>query len=134
MSYGQDVKWFDGAFLNFGCLGFNRKGHTWNDAKNFCANLGAHLVEVYSENQVNFLIQKAQEAGGGSFLTGGKYKHGAWYWDYSNKRVNSVITSKITNQSNDPVKHIAICTSGCGPKNPPWVLRSGSNFYTVCQY
>ena len=49
MSHGQDVKWFDGAFLNFGCLGFNRKGHTWNVAKNFCANLGAHLVEVYSE-------------------------------------------------------------------------------------
>ena len=26
---------------------------------------------------MNFLTQKAQEAGGGGFLTGGKFKHGA---------------------------------------------------------
>ena len=131
MSHGQDVKWFDGAFLNFGCLGFNRQGHTWNVAKNFCANLGAHLVEVYSEKQVMFLIQKAGEVGGGSFLTGGKFKHGAWYWDYSNKRVNSVITSKITNQSNDPNKHISFSSSGI---NGAWSLGSGPNWWTVCQY
>ena len=130
MSHGQDVKWFDGAFLNFGCLGFNRQGHTWDVAKNFCANLGAHLVEVYSENQVQFLIQKAGEVGGGSFLTGGKFKHGAWYWDYSNKRVNSVITSKInfTNQSNDPNTHISFSS------NNQWYLGTGKNWYTVCQY
>ena len=130
MSHGQDVKWFDGAFLNFGCLGFNRQGHTWNVAKKFCANLGAHLVEVYSEKQVKFLIQKAQEVGGGSFLTGARFKHGAWYWDYSNKRVNSVITSKITsNQSNDPNKHIVF-----NSVQNQWYLGTGKNWYTVCQY
>ena len=132
MSHGQDVKWFDGAFLNFGCLGFNRQGHTWNVAKNFCANLGAHLVEVYSENQVKFLIQKAQEAGGGAFLTGGKFKHGALYWDYSNKRVSSVITSKLTSRpikGHDPNKHIAF-----NSVRNQWYLGSGPNWWTVCQY
>ena len=79
---------------------------------------------------MKFLIQKAQEAGGGQFLTGGKFKHGALYWDYSNKRVNSVITSKITsNQSNDPNKHIVF-----NSVQNQWYLGTGKNWYTVCQY
>ena len=83
---------------------------------------------------MKFLIQKAQEVGGGDFLTGGKFKHGALYWDYSNKRVNSVITSKIssskiTTKGHDPNKNI-----GFNSFSNTWFLRPGPNWYTVCQY
>ena len=54
--------WLDARILNMGCLNFNgTKSMAWNDAQDFChsLNINSHLVEIFSEEQQQFMVIQA---------------------------------------------------------------------------
>ena len=73
-----------------------------NITTNMCkkANSKAHLVEIYEEKQVRFMmsakVQKyvasifQQSVNGWNWWIGGELKHGKWYWTHSNKPIKYV--------------------------------------------
>ena len=94
----SNMAWVDGNSVGLGCLGFSRKSgyrslHPL--AIDVCkkANSKAHLVEIYNEKQVRFMMTaKIQKYVGhsGWWWIGGELKHGKWYWTHSNKPIKYV--------------------------------------------
>ena len=51
--------WFDGKSLNFSCIGiFFSDSKNYFEATAFCAELDSHLVEIFTEEQQEFLNEK----------------------------------------------------------------------------
>ena len=54
--------WIDAQNLKMGCINLNgTKSMAWNDAQDFChsLNINAHLVEIFSEEQQQFMVLQA---------------------------------------------------------------------------
>ena len=101
----RNMAWVDGNSVGLGCLGFSKRAgyrsHSPYVTK-MCkkAHSKAHLVEIYNEKQVRFMmsakVQKyvasifRQSVNGWTWWTGGELKHGKWYWTYSNKPIKYV--------------------------------------------
>ena len=54
--------WIDAQNLKMGCINLNgTKSMAWNDAQDFChsLNINAHLVEIFSEEQQQFIVLQA---------------------------------------------------------------------------
>ena len=94
------MAWVDGNSVGLGCLGFSkrvgrrRRRHS-NEVTKMCkkANSKAHVVEIYNEKQVRFMMTaKIQKYVGhsGWWWIGGELKHGKWYWTHSNKPIKYV--------------------------------------------
>ena len=141
----RNMAWVDGNSVGLGCLGFSkRQGYRSHSpyVTKMCkkAHSKAHLVEIYNEKQVRFMmsakVQKyvasifGQSVNGWSWWTGGELKHGKWYWTHSNK----------------PIKYWAKIGGNYFNKNYRylyWSLaktyayyQTGSghnNFYVICQ-
>ena len=63
-----DIVWFDAHHLNFGCIGLVKKEMNSEDAEKFCVSRGYHLVEIYDQNQRDFIVDKCTEIGPDGFL------------------------------------------------------------------
>ena len=56
--------WLDAQNFNLGCLIFDgNKSMAWNEAQNYCQKLdsNSHLVEIFSDDQQEFMIFNAIE-------------------------------------------------------------------------
>ena len=58
-----DIEWFDAQHLQFGCIGFG-----WDvilmessEAEKYCVSRGYRLVEIYNQNQQDFIAEKCTE-------------------------------------------------------------------------
>ena len=65
-----DIVWFDAHDLNFGCIGLVKKETNSEDAEKFCVSRGYRLVEIYDQNQQDFIVDKCTEIGPGSSIKG----------------------------------------------------------------
>ena len=94
----SNMAWVDGNSVGLGCLGFSKRAGYRSIhplAIDVCkkANSKAHLVEIYNEKQVRFMMTaKVQKYVGhiGWWWIGGELKHGRWYWTHSNKPIKYV--------------------------------------------
>jgi len=86
--------WADATHMNLGCVLFNATTKmSWHDAQNVCQeSYSSHLVEIFSQEQQDFVAMKAFEA---ELLTGTEQdwwigltddnSEGRWYWIHSLK-------------------------------------------------
>ena len=64
-----DLTWFDGHNQGLGCIGLapNIENYmNFSEARNFCTSKGYRFVEIYDQNQQNFIVEKCKEIGGPS--------------------------------------------------------------------
>ena len=62
--------WTDATHVDMGCILFNATtSMTWSSAQEFCWSVNSHLVEVFSQEEQDFLAMKAFES---ELLTGAK--------------------------------------------------------------
>ena len=84
-----DSGWLDGSSVGLGCLMFGTDPMTFLEANKFCYKNSAHLVEILSEAQMDYMKVELQLRetmvgprdywGGGSDLN----REGQWYWTHS---------------------------------------------------
>ena len=104
----RNMAWVDGNSVGLGCLGFSRNpGYRRSSSPlvtKMCkkAHSKAHLVEIYDEKQIRFMMSAkvqhyvSKTIGQGSngldwnWWIGGELKHGRWYWTHSNKPIQYV--------------------------------------------
>ena len=90
--------WLDAQDFNLGCLMFDgNKSMAWNEAQNFCQKLdsNSHLVEIFSDDQQEFMIFNAieyEEFSGNARnwwigLTDEESEN-EWYWTKSNQKAD----------------------------------------------
>ena len=55
---------------------------TWEEAKNFCEEIGGHLVTITSQDEQNFIEKILSNDANKNFywIGGHKNKNGQWYW------------------------------------------------------
>ena len=84
-----DPGWMDASFQNMGCLFFENTAMNFEAAIQFCGESNAHLVEVQTEAQMDFLVMELQSLEtligqynwwGGASDSG---REGHWYWQHS---------------------------------------------------
>ena len=82
-----DPGWSDAHFVNMGCLYFGTKAMDIHEANEFCGlNTSAHLVEILTSEQMDFLIMELQflevYTGPRDYWGGGTDfgREGQWYW------------------------------------------------------
>ena len=63
---GSDIKWFDAKDLQLGCIGFVSLDISSSEAEVYCTSRGYRLVEIYDQNQQDFLKHKANNLGSAS--------------------------------------------------------------------
>ena len=139
--------WVDATEFDMGCLWFNFKTYMyWPKAQDFCRTLNtttlkeAHLVEIYSLEQQNFLEFKFVEFD----LIYGLYKNwwtgltddmfeGRWIWSYSLNQANFTnwYTSRPTQDANN--NYVGIYYDA--KYEFTWMdISGGNNFYPICQF
>ena len=84
--------WTDATRVDLGCLLFDvSSAKSWLDSEDFCGrNYSAHLVEIFNEEQQEYMMMKAFEL---ELITGRNRKwwigltdesfEGRWYWSHS---------------------------------------------------
>ena len=87
-----DIDWFNGHHLGFGCIGLVKTAMTSSEAENYCVSRGYRLVEIYDQNQQNFMVEKCREIGGPSgnakgFWLGLKRTPGTSTWKWLDSKV-----------------------------------------------
>ena len=55
-----DIDWFNGHHLGFGCIGLVKTAMPSSEAENYCVSRGYRLVEIYDQNQQNFIVEKCK--------------------------------------------------------------------------
>merc|ERR1712062_381480 len=82
--------WIDGISVNFSCIGiFGYGSKSYHEATTFCASLDSHLVEIFTEEQQDFLTAKIRDkfgrSGDRNFWIGLKFNGSNWHWQHSNR-------------------------------------------------
>ena len=88
-----DDRWHDGSHLHMGCLLISKQTpfSTYSEAVAFCGRKNAHLVEIMTQEQLNFIreILMLVDKNGSSNWWGGatEKEDGSWMWTRSNNPV-----------------------------------------------
>ena len=82
------IKWVDGHKLGLGCLGFGTSFLSPSSAEILCTSKGAHLVEIFNRNELDFIRQEAKNIGNHvawDYWIGLRNKASVWTWSHSRK-------------------------------------------------
>ena len=82
---GDNVEWIDGTQYDLGCLGFAKSKQLSKNAETFCTSLDSHLVEIFDQNQQDFIKQKAQQIGEDFWIGLKRVGSSTWKWIDSNQ-------------------------------------------------
>ena len=85
---GDNVEWIDGTQYHLGCLGFVKSEKLSHNAETFCASLDSHLVEIFNQNQQDFIKQKAQQFRNMFWIGLKRFGSNTWKWINSNQQPN----------------------------------------------
>ena len=130
---GDNVEWIDGTQYDLGCLGFVKSKQLSKDAETFCTSLDSHLVEIYDQNQQDFIKQKAKQIGVDFWIGLKRVGSSTWKWIDSNQ----VLSNKSYNAWGPGEPHnghghqLAVLLWG-----GHWVdmtLTSYHKYYSICQ-
>ena len=90
--------WVDATDLDLGCLLIGNDYGTFQDANTFCYNNSAHLVEIFTENQMDFMLMQLEfletvTGRGRAYWAGGTdwNREGQWYWAHSLMPIESFV-------------------------------------------
>ena len=132
--------WTDATRVNLGCLLFDVSTEkSWLDSENFCGkNFSAHLVEIFNEEQQEYIMMKAFELE----LITGKARYwwlgltdesfeGRWYWSHSLVEANFTAWSSSRYPRNDTSINFAELLI----RNYEWVdvVNDAGGVYPICQ-
>ena len=84
-----DEGWVDAHFVGMDCLKFVTDEMDFDAANDYCYHNSSHLIEVHTQNQMEFLIMEFQLletlVGPRSYWGGGTdwNREGQWYWGNS---------------------------------------------------
>ena len=132
--------WTDATRVNLGCLLFDVSTEkSWLDSENFCGkNFSAHLVEIFNEEQQEYIMMKAFEleliTGKARYwwlgLTDESYE-GRWYWSHSLVEANFTAWSSSRYPRNDTSINFAELLI----RNYEWVdvVNDAGGVYPICQ-
>ena len=105
---GPYIDWFDAQHLQFGCIGFG-----WDvilmessEAEKYCVSRGYRLVEIYNQNQQDFIVEKCTEIGPGSgegFWIGLERTEGTSTWKWLDSGLIPEFTAWGSNQPGNNV-------------------------------
>ena len=90
----------DGHLEGLGCLLFGNEQGTFQDGNTFCHNNSAHLVEILTESQIDYMVMELQLLesflGPRTYLGGGTdwNREGQWYWANSLIPIESFVWDK----------------------------------------
>ena len=134
---GDNVEWIDGTHLRLGCLGFVKSKQFPKNAKTFCTSLDSHLVEIFDQNQQDFIKQKAQQIGE-NFWIGLRHYH-AFIWEWMDSKSKQGIPFKHSYNAWAPGEpqssngeRLAVLYKN---QHYRWVdlPYGGQKFYSICQ-
>ena len=134
-----DLEWFDAQHLQFGCIGFVKTKMKSSAAELYCLSKGYRLVEIYNQNQQDFLVQKcikidpARNHDGG-FWIGLKRTQGTEIWKWLDSDVKPEFTAwGNSNPNNGTSELLAAIYKSYGYK---WVDFDKQDYYNdtpICQ-
>ena len=126
---GNNVEWIDGTQYDLGCLGYVKSTKPFQKAETFCASLDSHLVEIFNQNQQDFIKQKAQQFHN-SFWIGLKRFDTTWKWINSNQQPNYTAWSPGEPHNNGRTMAVMYRSYDYN-----WVDVHGNIFqsYSICQ-
>ena len=85
-----DEGWFDGSFVDLGCILFSREPRYYYEANTFCQDLGSHLIEIHTQSQSDFIQMELklldEDVIGESYWWSSgsdSGREGQWYWEHS---------------------------------------------------
>ncbi|XP_063997706.1 hepatic lectin-like [Pogoniulus pusillus] len=84
----MDYRKCSGGWKLFGksCYSFSSQAMSWQDAKETCTDLGAHLVIVDSEEEQTFLVENINSSSSSYWLgVTDQEKEGIWVWTNGNR-------------------------------------------------
>ena len=90
----------DAHLEGLGCLLFGTEPGTFQDANTICHNNSAHLVEILTESQMDYMVMELQLLDsflGPRFYLGGGTdwnREGQWYWAHSLIPIESFVWAK----------------------------------------
>ena len=97
-----DIEWFDAKHLQFGCIGFVKIEMRPPEAEKYCMSRGYRLVEIYNQNQQDFIAEKCTEIAGTGprehFWIGLKRINGTSTWKWLDSDVIPEFTAWDTSQ------------------------------------
>ena len=130
---GDNVEWIDGTQLHLGCLGFVKSKQLSKNAETFCASLDSHLVEIFDQNQQDFIKQKAKQIGE-DFWIGLKRVDdltNTWKWIHSSKAPK--YTAWSSGEPHNGGGDMALIYQSFGYK---WADVNGNHYkyYSICQF
>ena len=132
--------WTDATRVNLGCLLFDvSSDKSWLDSEDVCGkNYSAHLVEIFNEEQQEYIMMKAFEleliTGNARWwwlgLTDESYE-GRWYWSHSLVEVNFTDWKFSNYPRNDTSLNFAALYKGLYK----WmdIVNTYPGVYPICQ-
>ena len=136
---GDNVEWIDGTQYDLGCLGFAKTKQLSKNAETFCTSLDSHLVEIFDQNQQDFIKQKAQQIGEDFWIGLKRVGSSTWKWIdsnqvLSNKSYNAWAPSEPHNDDRWHSGRLAVLYQ---IKRYQWVDMafpcSHHEYYSICQ-
>ena len=140
--------WVDATEVDMGCLWFNFKtSMAWESAQDYCRTLNitipkeAHLVEIYSQEQQDFLELKFFEF---EFVYGLQRNwwtgltddlfEGRWLWSFSLIQAN--FTNWYTSRPIEDTRYNYVYMDYAPAYGYTWVDQAGSSwkYYPICQF
>ena len=139
--------WVDATEFDMGCLWFNFKSNmAWESAQDYCRTLNittpkeAHLVEIYSQEQQDFLELKFFEF---DFIYGltrdwwtgltDDLFEGRWLWSFSLIQAN--FTNWYTSRPLEDTRYNYVVLRYGSTYEYTWVDATGSTgYYPICQF
>ena len=133
------MEWFDAQHLQFGCIGFVKTKMKSSAAERYCVSKGYRLVEIYNQNQQDFLVEKCNEIDparnhDGGFWIGLKRTQGTKIWKWLDSDVKPDFTAwGNSNPNNGMSELLAAIYKSYGYK---WVDFDKQDYYNdtpICQ-
>merc|ERR1712179_280220 len=142
-SHGEDnVKgncpsgWMDATYVGMGCLRFDTtKSYTWDKANGFCRTIDGYLVEIRSEEQMEFVRNLLDVLGDNEgvvhWWTSGTDAglEGRWNWAVSLERVGSYTWYNQPTEDED--RNCQALVKGYNYKGDDY--GCSNSFYAICQ-
>ena len=127
----------DAHLEGLGCLLFGTEPGTFQDANTFCFNNSAHLVEILTESQMDYMVMELQLlesfVGPRQYWGGGTdwNREGHWYWAHSLIPIESFVWYKT-----EPNQRITENYMGFHPSQGYYCRDVGNDndeYFPICQ-
>ena len=129
--------WVNAWSVNLGCLFFETSKYiSWTEAKQHCESLNngnAHLIEIFSDEQMTFLVNTNEIKQKTYWWTGlnNEESSNEFKWDHSKLKLNFTLTWYPGYPKKKANSHVRLNVSN---GNYKWVDLQGDTNHPICQF